>query len=119
MAWIITPMASYNKSRQAEEVENNFRQKLEKIALEISLEHLSVLLFACKEIIPDATREKITKPGDLFLELERRGKLSLNNKDLLCRLLGEIGFEKLSQDLEEFGSPITSQVFQKVDYNSN
>lgn len=105
------------ESRQAQEVERNFRRRLEEIASQISPDHLSVLLFTCKEILPDATSEQITRPYDLFLELERRGKLSSNNISLLCQLLGKIGLNKLSQDLEEFGSPITTQVLEKVSSN--
>jgi hypothetical protein len=108
-------MASYNEAKQVGEVERSFRAKLTKIALEINTgDKLPFLLFACKEIIPDATRDNITTPVDLFQELERRGKLSPKNRGLLGSLLREVGLGKLSQDLEESNSSLTSQTLQKV-----
>ena len=81
---------------------DRFREKLIDIAARITEEDLKKLKYGCKDIIPDGKREKITSAEALFEELQKRKKLSLNNRTFVVQLFRLIGFLTLADELENW-----------------
>jgi hypothetical protein len=78
---------------------NEFRALLLDIAQHLRQDELNRLKFACSGFIPAGRAEFITRPHELFLELERMGKLSENNRDFLAVTLIKIGRNDLRNKL--------------------
>ena len=77
---------------------DSFRALLLNISQELTTRNFNDMKFACDKI-PDGILEKLTRPIDLFTELEHRDLLSENNKDFLAESLLGIGRTELARKL--------------------
>lgn len=80
---------------------NAFRVLLLDIAQQLRTDDLERLKYACSGFIPAGRAEFITRPHELFLELEKMGKLSESNRDFLAVILVQIGRNDLRNKLLE------------------
>ena len=78
---------------------DSFRALLLSISQELTTRNFDDMKFTCDGQIPDGILEKLTRPIDLFTELEHRDLLSENNKDFLAETLLEIGRQELARKL--------------------
>ena len=79
-----------------------FRLKLSEIASKLDEEKFTRLKFLCADCIPDGDREKISTPGELFLELEQRTVIAPNQLGFLIHCLGNVGRKDLADDLKNY-----------------
>ena len=78
-----------------------YRVKLLSVSNEITERELSELKFICKSKVPTGVLEKITRPLELFSELENRCLIGPDNNEFLGDLLASI--ERLELRDELFG----------------
>lgn len=76
-----------------------YRLKLLSISNEITERELVELKFVCKQHIPVGVLERISRPLELFDELENRNLLTPDNKEFLAAILAGINRLKLRDDL--------------------
>ncbi|XP_031567572.1 mitogen-activated protein kinase kinase kinase 3-like [Actinia tenebrosa] len=78
---------------------NEFRVLLLDIAQHLRKDDLEHLKFACSTFIPAGRAEFISRPHELFLELEKMGKLSESDREFLAVILVKIGRNDLRNKL--------------------
>lgn len=76
-----------------------YRLKLLSISNEITERELVELKFVCKQHIPVGVLERISRPLELFDELENRNLLTPDNKEFLAAILAGINRLELRDDL--------------------
>ena len=78
---------------------DSFRALLLNISQELTTRNFEDMKFACEGKIPDGVLERLSRPIDLFTELEHRELLTENSKDFLAGVLLQIGRQKLARKL--------------------
>lgn len=76
-----------------------YRLKLLSISNEITERELVELKFVCKQHIPVGVLERISRPLELFDELENRNLLTPDDKEFLAAILAGINRLELRDDL--------------------
>ena len=78
---------------------DSYRALLLSIAQELTSNNFKDMKFSCDDKIPGGVLDRLTRPIDLFTELEHRDLLNEGNKDFLVELLLQIGRQELARKL--------------------
>ena len=81
---------------------NNFRTFLLRMSDHITDVKLKQLKYLCSDDIPEGDLEKINCPLDLFRDLERRGKIGIDNLSFLQQLLSDVMCVQLANKVGDF-----------------
>lgn len=81
---------------------NNYRTFLLRISDHITDEKLRQLKYLCSDDIPEGDLEKINCPLDLIRDLQRRGKIEINNLSFLQQLLSDVMCVQLANKVGDF-----------------
>lgn len=79
-----------------------FNAILLEISNQLTKDQLEGIKFLCRDVVGKREQEKIDSGSKLFQSLTERGKLGVDNKEYLCRLLQEIQRHDLSDKLKHF-----------------
>ena len=80
-----------------------YKRCLNRISNKLSRQNLEDLKFLALMVVPVGRMERVRVGTDLFIALEERGSLSIDNLEMLSRMLGSVGCGQLMGELSREG----------------